>query len=115
MGEPLGKVFCGPGLARCRRCSHGGLHRGREAEDPQSGQGERLGALWEEAGDGVGPASVVPGARGVWSRGAGRPSLSGGRGREGPAGRGGLSRVRVVVVLEGVYLGEERRPSAQTR
>lgn len=68
VGEPSRKVFCGPGLARGRRCSHGGLHRGREAEDPQSGQGERLGALWEEAGDGVGSASVVAGTGGVWSR-----------------------------------------------
>ena len=43
---------------------------------------------------------------------AGRPSLSGGRGQGGPDGRGGHPRVSVVVVLEGVYLGEERGPSA---
>lgn len=47
--------------------------------------------------------------------GAGPPYLSGGRGRGGPAGDGGHLRVRVVVVLKSVYLGEERGSSAQTR
>ena len=62
---------------------------------------------WLGLGGGRDGRSMVPRA--------GRPSLSGGRGQGGPAGRGGHPRVSVVVVLEGVYLGEERGPLAQTR
>ena len=61
---------------------------------------------WLGLGGGRDGRRVVPRAR--------RPSLSGGRGQGGPDGRGGHPRVSVVVVLEGVYLGEERG-SAQTR